>query len=97
MTPEETIRWKTHFTTEQRLTHIRNTASSLIRSYAKRRKALDASRGAPGFVVSSTGRSGRLRNGAHNTMGKRLQDALNACQNDMDDLRTMVNTMANEI
>lgn len=97
MTAEELLRWKAAFTPEERLVHIRAMASSLVRSHAKRKKVLDASRNAPGFVVSSTGRSGRLRNSAYNTMGKRLQDALNACRNDMDDLKAMVNTMASEI
>lgn len=90
MTHEEALKWKASFTHEERLKHIRETASSLARSYANKQRALTASMDGPGFVVGSTSRFAKGRNGRHNTNGKRLNDWTQAYMNDLQTLKVML-------
>jgi len=97
MEHQSITRWKEARTIDERLVDIRKQAASLVRSFAKRQQAIRASMNAPGFVVSSGGPHSRPRNGAHNTAQKRLQDARDACRDDMDELLAMVTCVNKEI
>jgi len=94
MTPQRIQNWKDNFTIAERLDHIRKTANELVQARKRRAKALEASADGPGFVVSSTGRgNSSRRNGAHNTMQKRLNDALESYRSNLADLKSMVNSL----
>lgn len=94
MTDKQIQNWKDNYTIAERLVHVRKTATALADARKRRAKALEASMGGPGFVVSSTGRgNSSRRNGAHNTMQKRLNDALQSYRDNLETLKAMVNSL----
>lgn len=94
MTPQQIEKWKEHFTIDERLEHIKKRAQELVAARKRRVKAFEASLNGPGFVVSSTGRgNSSRRNGAHNTIQKRLSDARQSCNDNLETIKAMVNSI----